>query len=541
MKTAISYNDIDWKQCFRIVRKLQYEILKAFRKGDMKRVEELQYKLVRGFAARALAVRKCTSNRGKYTPGIDGVTWESKEQKFKAINELKNLSKYKASPVRRVYIPKANGKLRPLGIPTMKDRAVQTMFLFAIDPIAEETACLRSYGYRLHRGVHDNAAYLNLVLSSINATRRYVLKADIAGFFPTVSHKWLMDNVQLDKRILKEFLKAGFVENGRFHDTTEGFPQGSPISPPLANLALNGLEEMLAEKQFLTTRYADDFIVLGKSPEELKNVALPLIIAFLDERGLKTDPDKTGLYSIEDGFDFVGFHFREYPDAGRVKGTKKGIFLVKPTKEKLKNFCRELRTIVRKHNAKNDFWLVKKLNEKLRGWAEHYRKVTSQRAFNTIHFHLWNALWSMLVRRHRGRRKQWIRRKYFKTKRGNKWIFVAGKGTAAGLALFQIPYVPIKRHLLKSSLNAYDLEVNEVFEKAERARARTELLNNNAEDYLLRIQRGICPICEDNLLNGEDVTILVDAVRETKRRGRPRKVGGDLVHWVCSLQYKSLL
>jgi RNA-directed DNA polymerase len=184
MKIAKKYENINWKQCELELFKLQSEILKAFKNGNTKDVLKVQHALTRSFAARALAVRKVTTNKGKNTYGIDKVVLKTNEEKFKAISSAKDLSSYKAQPVRRVYIPKANGKLRPLGIPTVRDRIVQTLYYFAIDPLAEETACKRSYGFRLHRGLHDNAIYLKLVLGSYTSTRRYVLKADIEGFFP---------------------------------------------------------------------------------------------------------------------------------------------------------------------------------------------------------------------------------------------------------------------------------------------------------------------------------------------------------------------
>jgi len=286
----------------------------AYRKKDMKLVKIYQHELTRSFAARAIVVRKVVSNKGKNTPGIDGVIWDSKERRFQAIGKLKDLSQYKANPVRRVYIPKPGGQLRPLGIPTMFDRAVQTLYMFTIDPIAEETACPHSYGYRLHRSVKDCAVYLWMVSASPTANRRYVFEADIKGFFPSVSHDWLLDNVPMDKLILGEFLRAGFMERSLLHETPEGFPQGSPISPPLANLALNGLEEVLRKRDFLTVRYADDFVVLGKSREKLNNIARVLIEKFLAKRGLELHPEKTGICSIEDGYDFLGYRFREYPD-----------------------------------------------------------------------------------------------------------------------------------------------------------------------------------------------------------------------------------
>ena len=263
---AKNYYNINWKQANEKLLTLQYEILKAFRAGNKNLVLKKQYELARSFAARgALAIRKITSNKGKNTAGVDGVTLSTHNQKMEYISKLKNLKNYKTSPVRRIYIPKENGESkRPLEIPTMFDRAVQTLFLFAIEPIVEEVSCKRAYGFRVGKSLHDCFTYLYLTLASITATRRFILKADINKFFDSVSHNWLLDNVWMDRKILELFLKAGFLELNVKYNTEVGFPQGSPISPALANLVLAGLESSLG-KEFLFTRYADDFVVLGKS------------------------------------------------------------------------------------------------------------------------------------------------------------------------------------------------------------------------------------------------------------------------------------
>lgn len=232
---------------------------------------------MRSYAARALAVRKVITNKGGKTPDIDGVVWVTPEQALEAIDRLKDLSKYKATPVKRIYILKANCKKRPLGIPTIFDRAVQALLALALLPIAESIADKRSYGYRPYRFVHDVAIYVKLVAGS-HYGKRWILEGDIKGFFDNISHEWLLENIPMDKRILREFLKAGFVHEGNFNEIELGTPQGSFISPIFANMVLDGLEQLA--NGVYTVRYADDFVVMSKTKELLVSI-LPLIQAFL--------------------------------------------------------------------------------------------------------------------------------------------------------------------------------------------------------------------------------------------------------------------
>ena len=502
-KIATNWNNIDWKKADSDLADLQYNILKAHRKEDSNLVLTTQHALIRSFAARCLAVRKVTSNQGGNTPGIDGKTYNTDREKFLAVQAVKDLKNYKADPVRRVYIPRPDGKKRPLGIPTIKDRVVQTLYLFALDPIAEEQADTRSYGFRMYHGVQDCITYLNLVCSSYTATRRYVLDADIEQFFPSVSHQWLLDNIPIDRRILKEFLKAGFCENFVFHPTSEGFPQGSPISPALANMSLNGLQEWLGG-EFLFVRYADDFLVLGKNKQVLNENALPRIREFLEPRGLRLNLEKTQIREFEQGFDYLSFNFREYPDPTRSKGTKQGIFLIKPSSKNVARFKRELSKVVKEHRKLPINVLIQVLNRKLRGWSEHYRTVTSKKTFSSISYHLWKVCYTMLRKRHRKRNAKWVNNKYFTEVDGNKWILCSksksGSEEKIDIKLFQIAYVDIKRHSLCASINPYDPKNYDYFRSRVANKSKHSILLGRVRSKLLKKQKGVCPVCNTRLL-----------------------------------------
>ena len=351
-RTAQHWQDIDFAAAERSVKKLQMRIAKAVKEQDWGKVKALQWTLTHSFYAKALAVKQVTENKGKRTSGVDRELWDTPAGKLKAIGKLRRRG-YKAHPLRRVYIPKKNGKLRPLSIPTMTDRAMQTLYRFALEPIAETTADTHSYGFRVQRCVQDAIEHCFVSLSRTSGPQ-WVLEGDIKGCFDHISHEWIMANIPMDKAILRQFLKSGFMEKGKLFPTEEGTPQGGTISTVICNMVLDGMEPMLKDyfvrkwvngrmfnPKINFTRYADDFIVTGTSPELLQQEVKPMLQQFLLERGLTLSEEKTVITHIDDGFDCLGCNARKY----------NGKLLIRPSKAGIKAFLAKVRGIIRQNKA----------------------------------------------------------------------------------------------------------------------------------------------------------------------------------------------
>jgi RNA-directed DNA polymerase len=488
---VISWHSINWKRVYRNVRRLQARIVKAMQEGRWGKVKALQHLLTHSISGKAVAVRRGIENQGKKTAGVDKVTWETPSKKTKAILSLQQRG-YRPKPLRRIYIPKKNGKKRPLGIPTMKDRAMQALHLLALQPIAEVIGDPNSYGFRLERSTTDAMEQChNILAKKISAP--YILEGDIRGCFDEIQHEWLLQHIPMDKKILEKWLKSGYMERNHRYPTEAGTPQGSPISPVLANMRLDGLEKILKEKfpkaKVNMVRYADDFIITGKSEELLEKEIKPIVEQFLKERGLELSQEKTLITHIETGFDFLGQNVRKY----------KGKLLIKPSKKSTKTFLEKIRTIIQENKEIKAGKLIERLNPIIRGWALYHRHVVSRKTFEKVDSEIYKMLQNWSTRRHPNKPKRWIIKKYFKTIGGDNWRFY-GENEGKEIALIKACHFPIRRHIkIKSQANPFDPSWELYFEERQNRKTVGELKGKGQLIQLWKRQKGICPICEQKI------------------------------------------
>ncbi|MFN3047405.1 MULTISPECIES: group II intron reverse transcriptase/maturase [Pseudomonas] len=496
--TPQQWHDVDWRRVQRNVRGMQMRIAKACREGKWRRVKSLQRMLTRSKSARYLAVRRVTENQGRRTAGVDKQLWDTPNAKWNAVGQLKTRG-YKARPLRRVYIPKSDGRERPLGIPTMTDRAMQALYMLALSPIAETQGDPNSYGFRIERSTADAMAQLFLCLSK-RASACWVLDADIEGFFDNINHDWLLRNAPTDVRILRQWLKAGVIHKGQLHATDAGTPQGGIISPTLANLALDGLESLL--KQYLgvvrakklkvnVVRYADDFVITGASPEVLENEVKPWVEQFLATRGLRLSLKKTQITHIDEGFDFLGWNFRKYD----------GTLLIKPSRKNVKAFYSKVREVIDSHKTVKQEDLIRMLNPKLRGWALYHQPVVAKQAYSQMDNRVFIKLWRWAKRRHPNKSLDWVRKKYFRTSGDRSWVFATTVIDEAGnkreTELYSLASTPIERHKkVSGDYNPYDPTMEAQGEKLRMDRMLSKLKYRKQINSLFASQNGLCLLCK---------------------------------------------
>jgi RNA-directed DNA polymerase len=536
LSEPVDWKGINWKKVNRNVKRLQVRIVKAIEAGRWGKVKALQRLLAHSFSGKALAVRRVTENRGKKTAGVDGEIWNTTQKKAKAIQELRQHG-YRSQPLRRIYIPKKDGKRkRPLGIPTMLDRAMQALYKLTLDPIAETKGDPNSYGFRQERSPADAIAQCFLCLRQ-KTSPTAIYEGDIRGCFDNIRHEWLLENIPMDRRILRQWLKAGYIDQNVLYPTDAGTPQGGVISPVLANLTLDGLEAAIANQPHRESkrqaklhliRFADDFVITGISRELLEEDIAPGVEEFLDARGLEVAPEKTRITDLEEGFDFLGQNIRKY----------KGKLLITPSKQSVKELLGKVRIIIAKNPTASTADLIHQLNPLIRGWVNYHRHVVSKKTFQKIDHVIFQKLWKWAKRRHRSRSSHWIRNHYF----GRSWRFHAKIKDKSGKRkvtyLYQAAHVPIRRHIkVKALANPYHPAWEHYFKHRIQTKMAHRLQSKPRLLYLWQVQKGICPVCQEKL---------TEEVEWEQHHIQPRVEGGAdtldnlvLLHPTCHHQVHS--
>ncbi|TCA60991.1 group II intron reverse transcriptase/maturase [Rhizobium pisi] len=436
------WDQTNWSQIEATVKRLQVRIAKATREGRWGKVKALQRLLTRSHSGKMLAVKRVTENRGKKTPGVDGEIWTTPVARWKGVMSLRHHG-YRTMPLRRVYIPKSNGKKRPLGIPRMLCRAMQALWKLALEPVTETLADPNSYGFRPKRSTADAIEQCFITLAR-RKSATWILEGDIKSCFDEISHDYILEHMPMDKAILRKWLQAGYIEEGTLFETRAGTPQGGVISPTIANRVLDGLEAAVdasvgsskptyRKAKPHVIRYADDFIVTSASKEVLEHKVLPAIRKYLTVRGLELSDEKTRITNIADGFDFLGQNVRKY----------NGKLLITPSKHSVKALLDKVRRIIKGNAAIAQEGLIQMLNPIIRGWAMYHRHVVAKATFSSIDFYIWRMLWRWACRRHPNKGARWIRRRYFQVTGSQSWDFSTED---AKYGLVRAAAVSIKRH-----------------------------------------------------------------------------------------------
>lgn len=538
------WNDIDWFNTIDAVKGLRQQIFRASKSGDKRKLKSLQRLMLKSKANAAVSVRQATQiNKGRGTPGTDDRIALTGDLRTELMHEILSIDDWTPHPARRVYIPKAKGKKRPLGIPAIADRCKQAMVKNALEPQWEALFEPCSYGFRPGRSCHDAIGRI-FRIALPHGNKKWVVDADIEGAFDNISHEHLLNQLQgfPEHGLIEKWLKAGVMDGGIFQETEMGTPQGGIISPLLLNVALHGMEDAVGvfydksgkyiqlRSNVALIRYADDFVIFATSKEEAEE-SKDRISDWLKDRGLKLSHEKTSIRHLRDGFDFLGCNIREYPR----KKTEQPKLLIKPSKESIKKFQNRLRqewANLRGHNADT---VMRRLNPILRGWGNYYKHVVSSHIFSQLdNFNYWRSR-RWMNKTHQSKSEDWKVNRYqqVQTKPGEAKRF----GNAeTGQYLFRLADLRIERHILiRHGASPDDPELRNYWKK--RSKRKTELLPSGKHEALAQLQEGLCAECMGSLYGDEKLEI---------HHCIPKAQGGtdeldnlQLVHRICHEQITS--